>query len=73
MLLITKGNISSDTRFRTCAIRGNEHQWTIMSLFAEVGAPAKVPVEQEEKLYFCQIWVCGMFYALYISVCDGDI
>ncbi len=73
MLLLIIENRSWNNHFWIFACGGNEHQWTNVSLFAELWGPAKVLVEQEEKLYFSKIRGCGMFYALYTSVCNVDL
>eukprot|EP01083_Nonionella_stella_P045668 122516_1 len=55
MLLHTNGNRSCDMHFWIVAFGGNKTKWTNGSLFAELWTPAKITVEQEQKLYFCEI------------------
>eukprot|EP01084_Bolivina_argentea_P256233 431306_1 len=55
MLLHINEIRSSDIHFCIFVCGGNEHQWTIVSLTAEVSTPANVPVEQDQKIYFCKI------------------
>ncbi len=73
ILLHINENRSWELNFWIFACGGNEHQWTNVSLCAELWEAAKVPVEQEGKFYFSKICGCGMFYALYISLCSVDI
>eukprot|EP01084_Bolivina_argentea_P280971 480616_1 len=55
ILLHTNGNRSCDMHFWIVAFGGNKTKWTNGSLFAELWTPAKITVEQEQKLYFCEI------------------
>ncbi len=73
MLLHINGNRSCDMHWWVVAFGGNKHQWTHVSLPAEVGAPAILGVEQEQKFYFAKIAGFGMFYALFISLYKNDI
>ncbi len=73
MLLHKNGNVSSETHFWIFAGGGNKQPWTNVSLAGELRVPAKLRMEQEQNFCFAKIAGFGMFYALYISLCNIDL
>eukprot|EP01083_Nonionella_stella_P190047 704075_1 len=55
MLLHKNENRWWNNHFWIFACGGNQHQWTNVSFPAEVGKPAILGVEQEQKFYFAKM------------------
>eukprot|EP01084_Bolivina_argentea_P257726 434268_1 len=64
-------NRSCNTPFWIGDCGGNQHQWTNVSLTAEVRTPEKIPVEQEQKVYFAKIAGFEQSLGIREAVCNA--
>eukprot|EP01084_Bolivina_argentea_P257727 434269_1 len=71
VLLHINENRWRNIHFWIFACEGNEHQWTNVSLTAEVRTPEKIPVEQEQKVYFAKIAGFEQSLGIREAVCNA--